>query len=180
MLNRQISIARASKHFGGMKLDYFKYCLSRAKSSSVLTGPQLVQLNTFMQSTFTIDWMRELRSLYFWPVAKQLFLREVYQLTGILTRKRAMNSGASSNIGSIRSCDQQAPDTFWTAFEDLHQIQLDNESAVDEKHWSEDFEQYLFDKKIDCEKVGESLAWYRVSVRCSRRNYGPSIRSNFL
>ncbi|UJR27984.1 hypothetical protein I4U23_009242 [Adineta vaga] len=153
IINRQISISRASKSLGGMKLDYFKYCLSYKMNSSYITGAHLVQLNTFMQSKSTIDWLRHLRSLYFWSCAKQLFLREIYQLTGIFTRKRSMNICGNNNMGSIRSCDQQSPGIFWRAFEDIHQIQLDNESVIDDKQWNEDFQQYLFDKEINCEKA---------------------------
>ncbi|CAF0899518.1 unnamed protein product [Adineta ricciae] len=153
IINRRISISRASKHLGGMKLDYFKYCLSYKMDSSCITGAHLVQLNTFMQSKSTIDWLRHLKSLYFWPCTKQLFLREIYQLTGIFTRKRSMNICGTNNMGSIRSCDQQSPGIFWRAFEDIHRIQLDNESVVDDKQWHEDFEQYLFNKNINCEKA---------------------------
>jgi hypothetical protein len=153
ILNRQISISRASKHLGGMKLDYFKYCLSYKMNSSLITGSHLVQLNTFMQSKSTVNWLRNLRSLFFWSCAKQLFLREIYQLTGIITRKRSMNICGNNNMGSIRSCDEQSPRIFWRAFEDLHQIQLDNETIIDDKQWNKDFQQYLVDKKLNYEKV---------------------------
>jgi hypothetical protein len=153
ILNRQISISRASKHLGGMKLDYFKYCLSYKMDSSLMTGSCLIQLNTFMQSISTVEWLRRLRSLYFWACAKQLFLREIYQLTGIITRKRSMNMCGNNNTGSIRSCDLQSPGIFWRAFEDIHQIQLDNESIIDEKEWNEDFQQYLIENKLNHEKV---------------------------
>ncbi len=153
ILNRQISISRASKYLGGMKLDYFKYCLSYKMNSSFINGSSLIKLNTFMQSKSTVNWLRYLRSIYFWPCAKQLFLREIYQLTGIVTRKRSMNICGNNNIGSIRSCDQQSPGSFWRAFEDIHQIQLDNESIIDDKQWNEDFQQYLFENKLNHEKV---------------------------
>lgn len=153
ILHRQISISRASKYLGGMKLDYFKYCLSYKMDSSLMTGSCLVQLNEFMQSKLTVEWLRRLRSLYFWPCAKQIFLREIYQLTGIITRKRSMNICGDNNNGSIRSCDRQSPGTFWRAFEDIHQIQFDNESNLDEKEWNEDFQQYLCEKKLNHDKV---------------------------
>ncbi|CAF1335028.1 unnamed protein product [Rotaria sordida] len=153
ILNRQISISRASKYLGGIKLDYLKYCLSYKMNSSLMTGSCLIQLNKFMQSKSTIDWLRHLRSLYFWSCAKQLFLREIYQLTGIVTRKRSMNICGNNNMGSIRSCDQQSPVIFWTAFEDIHLIQLDNESIIDDKQWHEDFQQYLIDNEINHEKA---------------------------
>jgi hypothetical protein len=156
ILNRQISISRASKYLGGMKLDYFKYCLSYKMNSSFMTGSCLIQLNTFMQSRSIVEWLRHLRSLYFWPCAKQLFLREIYQLTGIVTRKRSMNICGNNNMGSIRSCDQQSPGIFWRAFEDIHHIQLDNESSIDDKQWNEDFQQYVLEKKLNHEKVKEN------------------------
>ncbi|CAF0786478.1 unnamed protein product [Adineta steineri] len=153
ILNRQMSISRASKYLGGMKLDYFKYCLSYKMNSSFISGAHLLQLNAFMQAKSTVDWLRHLRSLHFWPCAKQLFLREIYQLTGIITSKRSMNICGNNNMGSIKSCDQQSPGNFWRAFEQLHHIQLDNESIVDDKQWNEDFEQYLIDNEINCEKT---------------------------
>ncbi|CAF2345677.1 unnamed protein product [Rotaria sp. Silwood2] len=153
ILNRQISISRASKYLHGMKLDYLKYCLSYKMNSSCMNGSCLIQLNTFMQSKSTINWLRNLRSLYFWPCAKQLFLREIYQLTGIVTRKRSMNICGNNNMGSIRSCDQQSPVIFWTAFEDIHLIQLDNESIIEDQQWNEDFQQYLIDNEINHEKA---------------------------
>lgn len=152
ILNRQLSISRASKYLGGIKLDYFKYCLSYKMDSTLTTGAHLLQLNTFMQSKSTVDWLRHLRSLYFWPCAKQLFLREIYQLTGIVTRKRAMNICGNNNMG-IRSCDPQSPGMFLRALEDIHHIQLDNESIIDEKEWNEDFQQYLIDNELSHEKV---------------------------
>jgi hypothetical protein len=152
ILNRQISISRASKYLGGIKLDYFKYCLSYKMNTSLITGSHLLQLNTFMQSKSIVDWLRHLRSLHFWPCAKQLFLREIYQLTGIITRKRSMNICGNNNM-AIRSCDQQSPGSFWRAFEDIHQIQLDNESIIDDKQWNEDFQQYFIDNKLHYEKV---------------------------
>ncbi|CAF5190184.1 unnamed protein product, partial [Rotaria magnacalcarata] len=81
VIQRQLSILRASKFLGGVKLDYLKYCLSYKSNSLLMTGSRLVELNTFMQSQSTVDWLRHLRSLYYWPCAKQLFLREIYQLT---------------------------------------------------------------------------------------------------
>lgn len=153
ILNRQMSISRASKHLGGMKLDYFKYCLSYKMDSSLMTGSCLIQLNRFMQSKSTVDWLRHLRSLYFWPCAKQLFLREIYQLTGIITRKRSMNICGNNSMGSIKICDLQSPSIFWRAFEDIHHIQLDNESVIDDKKWSEFFQQYLIDNELNHEKV---------------------------
>ncbi|CAF4326185.1 unnamed protein product, partial [Adineta steineri] len=147
VIQRQISISRASKHLGGMKLDYLKYCLSY-KSNSLMTGPHLVQLNTFMQSQTTVEWLRHLRSLYYWPCAKQLFLREIYQLTGIIARKRSMNMCGNGNMGSIKSCDLQSPGIFWRAFEDIHQIHFDNESIIDDDQWHDDFQQYLIDNKL--------------------------------
>lgn len=153
ILHRQMSISRASKYLGGMKLDYFKYCLSYKMDSSLMTGSCLVQLNAFMQSKLTVEWLRRLRSLYFWPCAKQIFLREIYHLTGIITRKRSMNICGDNNNGSIRNCDLQSPGIFWRAFEEIHQIQLDNESIIDEKEWNEDFQQYLYEKKLQQEKV---------------------------
>ncbi|CAF3877784.1 unnamed protein product [Rotaria magnacalcarata] len=152
ILNRQISISRASKYLGGMKLHYFKYCLSYKINPSLTTGSCLTQLNTFMQSKSTVDWLRHLRSLNFWPCAKQLFLREIYQLTGIVTCKRAMNL-CGNIIGSIRPCDQQSPGSFWRAFEDIHHIQLDNESIIDDKQWNDDFQQYLIDNELNHEKA---------------------------
>jgi hypothetical protein len=122
-----------------------------------MTGSHLVQLNTFMQLQSTVDWLRHLRSLYYWPCAKQLFLREIYQLTGIITRKRSMNMCGNGNIGSIRSCDLQSPGIFWRAFEDIHQIQFDNESFIDDDQWHDDFQQYLIDNKLAHEKVRNSL-----------------------
>ncbi|CAF3708171.1 unnamed protein product [Adineta steineri] len=152
VIQRQISISRASKHLGGMKLDYLKYCLSY-KSNSLMTGPHLVQLNTFMQSQTTVEWLRHLRSLYYWPCAKQLFLREIYQLTGIIARKRSMNMCGNGNMGSIKSCDLQSPGIFWRAFEDIHQIHFDNESIIDDDQWHDDFQQYLIDNKLNNEKT---------------------------
>ena len=157
ILNRQISIPRASKYLDGMKLDYFKYCLSYKMDSSLINGSSLIQLNTFMQSKSTIDWLYRLRSLYFWSCAKQIFLREIYQLTGIITPKRSCNICGRNNVGSIRSCDQQSPSIFWRAFEDIHQIEFDdNESIVNDKQWHEDFRQYLIDNELDNEKVNIS------------------------
>ncbi|CAF3695853.1 unnamed protein product [Rotaria sordida] len=153
VIQRQLSILRASKFLGGIKLDYLKYCLSYKSNSSLMTGSRLVQLNTFMQSQSTVDWLRHLRSLYYWPCAKQLFLREIYQLTGIITRKRSMNICGNGNIGSIRSCDLQSPGIFWRAFEDIHQIQFDNESIIDHDQWHDDFQQYLIDNKLNNEKT---------------------------
>ncbi|CAF2592883.1 unnamed protein product [Rotaria sp. Silwood2] len=153
VIQRQLSILRASKFLGGMKLDYLKYCLSYKSNSSLMTGSHLVQLNTFMQSQTTVDWLRHLRSLYYWPCAKQLFLREIYQLTGIITRKRSMNMYGHGNIGSIRSCDLQSPGSFWRAFEDIHQIQFDNESTIGHDQWHDDFQQYLINNKLNNEKT---------------------------
>ena len=130
-----------------------------------MTGTRLVQLNTFMQSKSTVDWLRRLRSLYFWPCAKQLFLREIYQLTGIITRKRSMNICGNENMGSIRSCDQQSPGNFWRAFEDIHQIQFDNESIIDDKQWNEDFQQYLIDNKLNSRKSKTDI------TECPRLSY---------
>ena len=175
ILNRQISISRASKYLGGMKLDYLKYCLSYKMNSSFMTGSGLVQLNTFMQSSSTVHWLRHLRSLYFWPCAKQLFLREIYQLTGIMTSKRSMNICGNHNMGSMRSCDQQSPGSFWRAFENIHQIQLDNESATDDKQWHDDFQQYLVDNKLNHEKVRIKILNYEVHDRNKRR-----IQSEFV
>jgi hypothetical protein len=156
ILNRQLSISRASKYLGGMKLDYFKYCLSYKKiNSSVMTGSRLIELNTFMQSKSIVHWLRHLRSLYFWSCAKQLFLREIYHLTGIITSKRSMNICGNNHNGSIRSCDQQSPGSFWRAFEGIHQIQFDNESIINDQNWNEDFQQYLIENKLDNEKVKE-------------------------
>ncbi len=157
VIQRQISISRASKFLGGMKLDYLKYCLSYKSNSSLMTGKRLIQLNDFMQSQSTVDWLRHLRSLYYWPCAKQLFLREIYQLTGIITRKRTVNMCGHGNIGSIRSCDLQSPGMFWRAFEDIHQIQFDNESRIDDDQWHDDFQQYLIDKKLNHEKVCSNI-----------------------
>ena len=153
VLQRQLSISRASKYLGGMKLDYFKYCLSHKMDSSFTTGSCLIQLNTFMQSKSTVDWLRRLRSLYFWSCAKQLFLREIYQLTGIFQRKRSMHIYGHNNVGSIKSCDQQSPNIFWRAFEDMHHIQLDNEFIIDDNQWHENFQQYLIDNKLNQNKV---------------------------
>ncbi|CAF0979301.1 unnamed protein product [Rotaria sp. Silwood1] len=153
VIQRQLSILRASKFLGGMKLDYLKYCLSYKSNSSLMTGSRLLQLNTFMQSQSTIDWLRHLRSLYYWPCAKQLFLREIYQLTGIITRKRSMNMCGNGHMGSIRSCDLQSPGSFWRAFEDIHHIQFDNESIIDHDKWHNDFQQYLIDNKLNNEKT---------------------------
>ena len=158
VIQRQISISRASKCLGGMKLDYLKYCLSYKSNSSLMTGSRLVELNTFMQSQSTVDWLRQLRTLYYWPCAKQLFLREIYQLTEIITRKRTMNMCGQGNIGSIRICDLQSPSIFWRAFEEIHQIQLDNESSIDDEQWHDDFQQYLIDKKLNQEKVCNILS----------------------
>jgi hypothetical protein len=118
-----------------------------------MTGQRLVQLNCFMQSQSTVDWLRNLRSLYYWQCAKQLFLREIYQLTGIITRKRTGNMFGQGNIASIRTCDLQSPGIFWRAFEDIHQIQFDNESVIDDEQWHDDFQQYLIDKKLNNERV---------------------------
>ncbi|CAF0723215.1 unnamed protein product [Adineta ricciae] len=153
VLQRQLSISRASKCLGGVKLDYLKYCLSYKSNSSLMTGSHLVQLNAFMQSQSTVDWLRHLRSLYFWPCAKQLFLREIYQLTGIITRKRSMNMCANGSMGSIRSCDLQSPGIFWRAFEDIHQIQFDNESVIDVDQLHDDFHQYLREHKLNQEST---------------------------
>jgi hypothetical protein len=153
VIQRQLSTSRASKFLGGMKLDYLKYCLSYKSNSSLMTGSHLVQLNTFMQSQSTVNWLRHLRSLYYWPCAKQLFLREIYQLTGIITRKRSMNICGNGNMGSIRSCDLQSPGIFWRAFEDIHQIQFDNESVIDDDQWHDDLQQYIIDKKLDHQKT---------------------------
>jgi hypothetical protein len=131
-------------------------------NSSYMTGTCILQLNQFMQSTSTVNWLRRLRSLYFWSCAKQLFLREIYQLTGIITHKRSMNICGSNNNGSIKSCDQQSPGSFWRAFEDIHQIQFDNESVIDEKQWNEDFQQYLVDNKLNHDKVKKiNLRFFR-------------------
>lgn len=149
VLQRQMSISRASKYLGGMKLDYLKYCLSNKSPSSVLTGQRLIHMNHFMQSQSTIDWLRRLRALYFWPCAKPLFLREIYQLTGLINRKRTTNIGGNGNLGSIRTCDLQSPSIFWQAFEDLHQIQFDHESTLDDDQWQDDFQQYLHEHQLD-------------------------------
>lgn len=164
ILHRQMSISRASKYLGGMKLDYFKYCLSYKMDSSMMTGSCLVQLNAFMQSKFIVEWLRRLRSIYFWPCAKQIFLREIYQLTGIITRKRSMNMCGNNNNGSIRICDQQSPGNFWRGFEEIHQIQLDNESIIDEKEWNEDFQQYLYEKKLEQDKVSRRKSRLQTRV----------------
>lgn len=153
VIQRQLSISRASKFLGGIKLDYLKYCLSYKSNSSLMTGSSLVELNTFMQSQSTVDWLRHLRSLYYWPCVKQLFLREVYRMTGIITRKRTTNMCGHGNIGSIRSCDLQSPGIFWRAFEDIHQIQLDAESIINHDQWHDDFQKYLVEKKLNNDKV---------------------------
>lgn len=188
VLQRQISISRASKFFPGMKLDYLKYCLSNKSPSSVLTGAHLVQFNQFMQSPSTIDWLRELRSLYYWPCAKPLFLREIYQLTGLITRKRTINMCGNGNLGSIRTCDLQSPAIFWQAFEDLHQIQFDHESIIEDDQWQDDFQQYLIEHQLHNEQVSNILRRRMIELRSawfffffsSRHNYGPLIYSNFL
>ena len=182
VLQRQLSISRASKYLGGVKLDYLKYCFSYKSNSSLMTGSHLVQLNTFMQSQSTVDWLRHLRSLYFWPCAKQLFLREIYQLTGIITRKRSMNMCANGSMGSIRSCDLQSPGIFWRAFEDIHQIQFDNESVIDVDQRHDDFHQYLREHKLNHESVS-SVVCHNLTAECiciCRRSCGPWIHSNFL
>jgi hypothetical protein len=153
VVQRQLSTSRASKFFGGMKLDYLKYCLTFKTDSSLMTGSHLVQLNTFMQSQATVDWLRHLRSSYFWPCAKQIFLREVYQLTGVSTRNRSMNICGNGNLSSIRSCDLQSPGTFWRAFEDLHRVPFDNESVIDHDQWHDDFHQYLINNDLGDDKV---------------------------
>lgn len=157
VLQRQMSISRASKFFGGMKLDYLKYCLSNKSPSSVLTGQRLVQMNQFMQSQSTIDWLRRLRALYYWPCAKPLFLREIYQITGLINRKRTTNIGGNGNLGSIRTCDLQSPSIFWQAFEDLHQIQFDHESIHDDDQWQDDFQQYLLEHQLNHQTVSPIL-----------------------
>jgi len=43
ILNKQLSISRASKYLGGIKLDYFKYCLSYKMNSSFMNGSSLIQ-----------------------------------------------------------------------------------------------------------------------------------------
>lgn len=153
VIQRQLAIGRASKFLGGMKLEYLRFCLPGKSNSIILTGSQLLQLNTFMQSPSTVDWLRHLRSCYFWPCAKQLFLREIYRLTGIITRKRPMNIFGNANIGAIRNCDLQSSDMFWKAFEEIHQIQLDNESVVDPDRWHDDFRRYLTQHKLDHDQV---------------------------
>ncbi|CAF4382312.1 unnamed protein product [Rotaria socialis] len=153
VIQRQLSILRASKFLGGVKLDYLKYCLSYKSNSLLMTGSRLVELNTFMQSQSTVDWLRHLRSLYYWPCAKQLFLREIYQLTGIIARKRSMDLCGNGNIGSIKTCDLQSPGIFWRAFEDIHQIQFDNESVINHDQWHDDFQKYLIENKLNNEKT---------------------------
>ncbi|CAF1497847.1 unnamed protein product [Rotaria magnacalcarata] len=153
VIQRQLSILRASKFLGGVKLDYLKYCLSYKSNSLLMTGSRLVELNTFMQSQSTVDWLRHLRSLYYWPCAKQLFLREIYQLTGIIARKRSMDICGNGNIGSIKTCDLQSPGIFWRAFEDIHQIQFDNESVINHDQWHDDFQKYLIENKLNNEKT---------------------------
>lgn len=155
VIQRQLSISRASKYLGGIKLDYLRYCLSYKSKSTLMTGTHLVELNNFMQSQTTVDWLHHLHSLYFWPCAKQLFLREIYHLTGIITRKRTMNICGNNNTGSIRSCDLQSPGIFWKAFDDIHHIQFDNQSIIDDDQWDDDFQQYLIDNKLNHEKVKE-------------------------
>ena len=186
VVQRQLSTSRASKYFGGLKLDYLKYCLTFKSDSSLMTGSHLVQLNTFMQSQATVDWLRHLRSSCFWPCAKQIFLREVYQLTGVSTRNRSMNICGNGNLSSIRSCDLQSPGTFWRAFEDMHRVQFDNESVIDHDQWHDDFQQYLLSNDLADDKVRDVT---RRSSECHstrsifslpRHNCGLSMRSNFL
>ena len=155
ILNRQYSISRANKQFPGMKFDYLKYCLSYKMPSSYMNPSSLMELNHFMQSTETVQWLRRLHALNFWPCAKQTFLREVYQLSGISTRKRSMNiCGNNNNLGSIKNCDEQSPASFWHAFEQLHQIQFDNEfKHQNENDWNEEFQGYLIEKNLNNEKV---------------------------
>jgi len=118
-----------------------------------MTGSSLIQLNEFMQSQSTIDWLKYLRSIYFWSCAKQLFLREIYRLTGIITRKRSVTTYGNGNIGSVRSCDLQSPSIFWKAFEDIHQMEFDHGMTMDEEQWQDDFQQYLIENKLNQNKV---------------------------
>ena len=160
VLNRQLPLGRASKYLGGIRLDYLKYCQSGKGKLSSMTGQDLVNLNAFLQSNSTLDWLRRLRSLYFWPCAKPLFLREIYRFTSIATSKRLTICGNNS-IGSQKSCDQQSPATFWIAFERMHQIQFDNEPMVDEQKWDASFQRYLFEKRMDCEQVQRVTGRFR-------------------
>ena len=153
VIQRQLPIWRASKFLGGMKLDYLKYCLSGKSNSPTMTSSQLVQFNTFMQSQSTVDWLRHLRSCYFGPCAKQLFLREIYRLTGMITRIRSKHMCGNSSVSGIRNCDLEAADTFWKAFEEIHQIQLESESIGNPDQWQDDFQQYLTQHKLDHDQV---------------------------
>lgn len=153
LAQRQLSIARASRYLGGMKLDYLKSYLSSKSNSPTLTGEELRRLNEFMQSTSTVQWLKELRSSYFWPCAKAIFLREIYQMTKVISKKRKMEMCGHGTLGLTRNCDLQAPSTFWKAFEDLHQIQLENEPIVNPDQWQENFQKFLVEHQLDDENV---------------------------
>ena len=140
-----------------MKLDYFKYCLSNKINVPAMTSDRLLELNRFMQSKSTVDWLRQLRRLHFWPCAKQLFLREIFQLTGIITRYRSMNMFGKRHLGSLKSCDQQSPNMFWQAFEQIHSIQLEQESLPNDQQWNDDFQKYLLSKQLHHDKVKRKL-----------------------
>ena len=154
---RQLPLARASRHLGGMKLDYLKKYVSSKATWPSLTGDELLRLNTFMQSASTVDWLRKLRSTYFWPCAQQIFLREIYQLSKLMTRKKRMDMCGHGSLGSVRNCDLQAPANFWKAFEDLHQIQFDNEPIVNAEQWQENFQKFLADEHLDNPTVRKTL-----------------------
>lgn len=156
IVQRQMSIARASKLLGGMKLDYFKYCLSKKIDVSTMTNDRLLDLNRFMQSKSTVDWLGQLRRLHFWPCAKQLFLREIYRLTGIIAHQRSMIMCGNTHLGSLKSCDQQSPPHFWQAFEQIHGVQPEQESVLNDQLWNDDFQKYLVKKQLHHDKVNRT------------------------
>ena len=182
VVQRQLSVSRASKFLGGIKLDYLKICLSNKSNSSSINVDQILQLNTFMHSASTVDWLRFLRSIYFWPCAKQIFLREIYRWTGVVDRKRSTNIGGNGNIGSIRSCDFQSPGTFWKSFEDIHQLKIDNETIGDQEQWQNDFQDYLTKNKLDHDQVKIKIFFSQNKNERlpPRLNCGLWIRLNFL
>ena len=166
---RQLSTTRASRFLGGIKLDYLKSYFSSKVNQPTLTGEELLRLNTFMQSSSTVDWLRKLRSTYFWPCAKQIFLREVYRMGKFSTKNKKNETCVHGSLGSSKHCDLQAPSSFWRSFEDIHQIQLENEPIVNPDQWHENFQKFLSDYHLDDPMVRKTKISRRKAAPCRSR-----------
>lgn len=165
LMERKISAARASKLLGGIKLDFMKIFSAQKNRSPKITIEQILDVKEFLFDKSTVEWIRRLKSTFFAPCIKQLFLRKIYQLTGIVDRKRSTNIVNSGNLGAVKTVDLQAPAAFWKAFEDIHQIQFDNEASPENEKWNEVFQQFIRKNRLDHQKVRSVLFEFRTLDR---------------